>query len=71
MVDKELTTTKLIEIIFDNVLKSKFDSTDIYFKPEHVIHLFDTKFRPDYIVFRKNIGADETPLLVVEVKKPV
>lgn len=52
--NKEVTTTKFIEVIFENVLKSKFDFRDIYFKPEHKIELFNMAIRPDYIIFRKN-----------------
>ncbi len=69
--NKEVTTTKFIEVIFENVLKSKFDFRDIYFKPEHKIELFNMAIRPDYIIFRKNEGANESPLLVVEVKRTI
>lgn len=51
---QEVKTTKFIELIFENVLKSKFDFKDIHLGPEHVIELGQKNIRPDYIIFRKD-----------------
>ena len=63
--------TKLIEVILENVLKSKFGIFEFYYQPEHAIELFKMVIRPDYVIFRKNEGTDGTPLLVVEVKRTI
>jgi len=65
---QEVRTTQLIQVIFETILKAKFDLNDVCILPEIVVDLYGLKLRADYIIYRS--AADQrTPMLVIEVKR--